>query len=172
MLVPPTIGGTIDDGNVLASVFAVDDPEARSPARVRAQPSWWLNQAAAVANRLVADELADLGARRHHVSLLAALDETGPASQADLGRRTWIDRSDVVAALDQLAAADLVVREPDPSDRRRNVVRLTPAGRRHLAKLDRRLARAQEALLADLDEPEREQLLALLRRVVTTAHDA
>jgi len=148
----------------------MDDLDGRSPERVRAQPSWWLNQAAGLANRLVAAELADVGARRHHVSLLAALEEGGPTSQADLGRRTWIDRSDVVAALDELTVGGFVVRDPDPTDRRRNVVTVTAAGRRHLAKLERRLTRAQDALLADLDDVERAELLTLLRRVVTTPH--
>jgi DNA-binding MarR family transcriptional regulator len=140
--------------------------ERRAPARVRAKPSWLLNQAAIPANRLVADGLVALDGRRHHYVVLAALDEGGPASQADLSRRTTIDRSDMVAAVNELAERGLVARSPDPADRRRNVVSLTAAGRRHLHKLDRVLDRAQDDLLAPLSAAERRELIDLLTRVV------
>ncbi len=138
----------------------------RSPARLRALPSWLLNQAAIPANRLVAEGLATAGARRHHYSLLAALDEYGPSSQASLSRLTMIDGSDMVATVDELADQGLVERAPDPTDRRRNVVTITAAGRRRLGKLDRLVAGAQERALAPLSAAEREQLVRLLTRVV------
>jgi len=140
--------------------------DRRTPDRVRAKPSWLLNQAAISANRLVADGLAGVDGRRPHYVLLAALDDGGPASQADLSRRTTIDRSDIVAALNELTGRGLVARSPDPTDRRRNVVSLTAAGRRHLQKLDRILDRAQDDLLAPLSPAERRELVDLLTRVV------
>jgi MarR family transcriptional regulator, lower aerobic nicotinate degradation pathway regulator len=138
----------------------------QTAARVRTQPSWLLNQAALPANRLVAEALAGAGARRYHYALLAALAEAGPASQADLSRRTTIDRSDMVATVTELAERGLVERAPDPRDRRRNVVTLTAAGRRHLRRLDTLVARAQDGLLAPLSPAERRQLVDLLTRVV------
>src|SRR5262245_25134206 len=137
-----------------------------APARVRAKTSWLLNQAALPANRLVAEELAAVDGRRHHYVLLAALDEAGPASQAELSRRTTIDRSDIVAAVNELAELGLVERSPDRTDRRRNVITLTAAGRRRLRRLDTLLAKAQDDLLAPLSPDERQELVALLTRVV------
>lgn len=138
----------------------------RAPARLRAQPSWLINQVALPANRLVAEGLADAGLRRHHYSLLAALDDGGPASQAELSRRTGIDRSDMVAAVNELAEADAVERTPDPADGRRNVVTLTAAGRRRLRQLDRLLAAVQDDILAPLSAKDRAQFVALLTRLV------
>jgi len=138
----------------------------RAPARVRAKPTWLLNQAAIPGNRLVAKGLAGVDGRRYHYVLLAALDEGGAASQADLSRSTAIDRSDMVAAVNDLAGRGLVERSPDPDDRRRNVVSLTDAGRRYLQKLDRLLDRAQDDLLAPLSPAERRQLVDLLTRIV------
>ena len=137
-----------------------------SPARLRALPSWLLNQAAIPTNRLVADALAATGARRHHYALFATLDEYGPASQAALGRRTTIDGSDMVSAVNELTGQGLVARAPDPSDRRRNVITITAAGKRRLGKLDRLLAEVQDEALAPLSRSEREQLVRLLTRVV------
>jgi DNA-binding MarR family transcriptional regulator len=144
----------------------MDTAPCVAPARVRSKPSWLLNQATLPANRLVADALAAIDARRHHYVLLAALDEGGPASQAELSRRTTIDRSDMVATVTELAERGLVERAPDPRDRRRNVVTLTAAGRRHLRRLDTLVARAQDGLLAPLSPAERRQLVDLLTRVV------
>lgn len=140
--------------------------EDRASERVRALPSWLINQAGLPANRLVLEGLASVGLRRHHYALLATLDEVGPASQATLSRRTMIDRSDIVAAINDLAKQGYVERTPDPTDRRRNAVTITPAGRRQLRKLDRLVARAQDELLAPLSPDEREQLVRLLTRVV------
>jgi MarR family transcriptional regulator, lower aerobic nicotinate degradation pathway regulator len=114
----------------------------------------------------VAEGLTGAGTRRHHYSLLAALDELGPASQATLSRRTTIDRSDMVATVNELAEQGLVERAPDPTDRRRNIVSITAAGRRQLRKLDRLLAQAQRELLTPLSADERTQLVRLLTRIV------
>ncbi|MFD0538877.1 MarR family winged helix-turn-helix transcriptional regulator [Actinomadura luteofluorescens] len=120
----------------------------RTPTRLRHTPSWLINLASAHSHRLLAEGFTAAGARGYHYRLLAALEEYGPASQADLGRRSGIDRSDVVAALNELAAKNLVDRSPDPSDRRRNVITITPEGSLHLAELDKVLTRIQDDLLA------------------------
>jgi len=129
-------------------------------------PSWLLTQTAAHAHRLVTDRLAEVNARGYHVRLLATLEESGPASQADLGRRTGIHFSDIVAALNELAELGLIERAPDPDDRRRNVVTVTTAGRRHLRRLEKQVARIQDELLAPLSPAEREQFADFLRRLL------
>ncbi|WP_067793493.1 MarR family winged helix-turn-helix transcriptional regulator [Actinomadura formosensis] len=139
--------------------------DARTPSRLRRAPSWLINLVSAHSRRLVADGFAAAGARGYHYRLLAALDEYGPSSQAALGRHTGIDRSDVVAALNELAAKELIGRSPDPSDRRRNIVTLTAEGSRHLRELDKVLAGIQDGFLAPLSPEEREQLIGLLTRL-------
>jgi DNA-binding MarR family transcriptional regulator len=137
-----------------------------APARLRVQPSWLINQVAIPANRLVTEALAAAGTRRYHYSLLAALDENGPASQADLSRRTTIDRSDMVAAVNELAEQGYVERTPDPEDRRRNVVAMTAAGRERLEQIDSLIAEVQTRILAPLSPSERDALIAILTRLV------
>ncbi|GAA4617959.1 MarR family transcriptional regulator [Actinoallomurus liliacearum] len=141
----------------------VDDT---TPTRLKGTPSWLIGQAAMHGHRILTERFAAAGARGYHYRLLAALQEFGPASQATLGRCTAIDRSDVVAALNELAAKGLIERSPDPDDRRRNIITLTPAGADHLDHLTAALAEIQDALLAPLSAPEREQLTHLLARVV------
>lgn len=136
------------------------------PSRLRALPSWLVNQTAVPANSLVTAALDSVDARRYHYKVLAALDEFGPDSQAALSRRCGIDRSDMVATINELTERGFVERAPDPADRRRNVITLTRAGRGHLRKLDRLVGRAQDELLVPLSPAERAQLVDLLTRIV------
>jgi DNA-binding MarR family transcriptional regulator len=124
-------------------------------------PSWLLTQTAAHAGRLVTERFAGIGARGYHYRLLDQLRD-GPASQADLGRRTGIHFSDVVAALNELTEGGYVERRPDPADKRRNVVTITAAGRRRATELAATAAAVQEELLAPLNAAERAELVRLL----------
>ena len=103
--------------------------------------------------------------RGYHFRVLAALEEYGPSSQADLGRNTGIDRSDVVATLDDLAGRGFARRAADPADRRRNVVTLTEAGSAALERLDDVLGQTQEAVLQPLTRTERTTLVHLLTKI-------
>ncbi|WP_225729459.1 MULTISPECIES: MarR family winged helix-turn-helix transcriptional regulator [unclassified Nocardia] len=134
--------------------------------RLRALPTRLVNQVAIVANRATDRALDATGSRRYHYAILATLGEFGPASQADLGRHTRIDRSDVVAVLNDLAVRGYIERSPDPTDRRRNIVTITQAGTEHLTEMDQHLQGAQDELLAALNQEERAQLVRLLVRIL------
>jgi DNA-binding MarR family transcriptional regulator len=118
------------------------------------------------AQDLLARAFAAEGLRGYHFRLLAALDQHGPSSQADLARHTGIDRSDVVAALNELVEGGLARREPDPVDGRRNVVTVTRRGRSTLERLDVAVDGVQEALLAPLSPSERATFVRLLAKLV------
>jgi MarR family transcriptional regulator, lower aerobic nicotinate degradation pathway regulator len=133
--------------------------------RLAGQPTWILSRANARAHRLLAEAFGAEGVRGYHYRLLAALDERGPASQADLGRVTDIDRSDVVAALDEMVAEGLARRTRDPNDGRRNVVTITARGTRRLEHLDTVLEAVQEEVMGPLSERERTTLLRLLAKL-------
>ncbi len=133
--------------------------------RISQRPTWLLSRANARAQALLHEAFAPEGVRGYHVRLLAALDEHGPASQADLGRSTGIDRSDVVATLDDLVGWRLARRDPDPADRRRNIVTITAAGTRRLERLDSVLDGVQEAVLSPLTVTERRTLVRLLTKL-------
>ncbi|SDJ39988.1 DNA-binding transcriptional regulator, MarR family [Frankineae bacterium MT45] len=135
------------------------------PNRLEQKPTWLINQLYLQSHRLLAEAFAEAGARGYHYRLLVALEEEGPASQAELGRATGIDRSDVVAALNELAEDGCIRRDPDPADRRRNVVTMTRRGVRRLAALEPVVDQVQRSLLKPLSRGEQAQLIALLGRV-------
>jgi DNA-binding MarR family transcriptional regulator len=136
------------------------------PDRLTSKPSYLTTQLARHVQRMVGESFDEVGARGYHYRVLATLDEVGPTSQAELGRRGDMDRSDVVAVVNELVAAGQVERASDPLDARRNVISLTPAGRRQLRRLDRALDRTQERFLAPLSASDGERYTALVRQLL------
>ncbi|MGI5531405.1 MarR family winged helix-turn-helix transcriptional regulator [Streptomyces syringium] len=134
--------------------------------RIRSLPSWLLGRASARGRRLVGEALAREGMRMPHHAVLSAVADLGPVAQAELGRTTGFDPKDMVGILNDLQADGLVTRTPDPGDRRKNAITITPEGRRRLTRLAKLGDEANEALLAPLTPTEREQFLTLLTRVV------
>lgn len=139
------------------------------PSRLADRATWLVNRLHARSFGLLsaAFEAHDSGLRGYHYRLLAALEEWGPASQADLGRSTGIDRSDVTNALNDLERRGLVERSVDPDHKRRNIVTMTPAGAGMLAELDQVVDQAQRDLLAPLSAAERRQFVALMGRLLS-----
>jgi DNA-binding MarR family transcriptional regulator len=133
--------------------------------RVAELPTWMLSRANARAQGILYDAFAQAGLRPVHYRTMAALDEHGDLSQAELGRHLGLDRKDVAVTVDFLSGRDLVSRSPDPTDARRKIVTLTKAGRVLLPQLDRTLAEVQRQVLAPLSAREAKDLLRLLAKL-------
>src|SRR5262249_29079605 len=140
----------------------------RTPARLKDRPTWLISRAYARSSGLLnaGFEVHGNGLRGYHYRLLAALEEWGPASQADLGRSTGIDRSDVTAALAELESRNLIERTVDPENKRRNIVTLTPEGARPLRGLGAGRDPTQAELLAPRPATRRRRLTPLIPGLV------
>ncbi len=110
--------------------------------------------------------MAAAGGHAYHFAILATLDEFGPDSQVQIGQRCGIDQSDMHTMLNELVDQGHVARTPDPADRRRNLITLTPAGHRRLEALDTTLTEVQDDILAPLSPTERATLTTLLTRIL------
>ena len=141
--------------------------EAPLPA-IRSLPSWLLGRAAARGRALVAEALAAEGMKMWHHVVLSAVRDLGPVAQADLGRGVRLDPKDLVGILNDLQSAGLVVREPDPKDRRKNAVSLTDEGARLLKRCEKAAREANDTLLAPLSSAERDRFTDLLIRISGT----
>jgi MarR family transcriptional regulator, lower aerobic nicotinate degradation pathway regulator len=130
--------------------------------RIDRTPTWLLSRAHIRAQSIRIEAFAAAGSSGYVSRLLASLADEGVASQAELSRRTGIDPSDVVAAVNELEARRLVTRERDVDDGRRNVITLTRAGRAELSRLGLVVDGIQDRFLAPLNETERRQLTRIL----------
>lgn len=139
----------------------------RVPARLAQRATWQVSRAYLRASGLLSAgfEAHGQGLRSYHYRLLAALDESGPVSQAELGRRTGIDRSDVTAALAELESRNLLARSVDPEHKRRNIVTITAEGVARLLELDNIVQGIQDEFLAPLTTAQRRQFLTLITRL-------
>jgi DNA-binding MarR family transcriptional regulator len=100
-----------------------------------------------------------------HYAVLALLEEDARETQAAIADALGYDRSHIVRLLDELEERNMVVRKRDPEDRRRHVVKMTPAGAKTLAKLRAIMRRLEADFLQPLDAGERAALQALLSRL-------
>ena len=85
---------------------------------------------------LVADRFAarveELGLKPKHAGLLTAVDQVGSASQQEIAAIMGVAPSLIVVLADHLEGLGAIERMRDPQDRRRQVLSLTPGGRRML----------------------------------------
>jgi MarR family transcriptional regulator, lower aerobic nicotinate degradation pathway regulator len=107
----------------------------------------------------------DAGLHPYHHAILAVLDEGQRETQGAIADSLGYDKGQLVGLLDELEDAGLVVRQRDQADRRRQIVQMTPAGRKALEKLRRLSATIEDDFLAPLSEKERAQLHATLLRL-------
>lgn len=92
--------------------------------------------------------LAEFGVSNSAGWCLIYLDRLGPeARQADLAEELGITQPSLVRTLDQLQAAGLVERVPNPDDRRSNRVVFTPEGQELVGQIETRLGNLRRELL-------------------------
>ncbi|MGY1616053.1 MarR family winged helix-turn-helix transcriptional regulator [Geodermatophilus sp. SYSU D00691] len=128
-----------------------------------------LTRASGLAVRATNAALADVGLRVRQYSVLVLADDAPDGiSQRDLAEVLGLDPSQVVALVDELAAAELVERRPSPTDRRQRLVAATAQGVRLRRRAEQRAAAGLQEQLGGLSPAEQETLRGLLKRVVST----
>jgi len=123
-----------------------------------------LMQLSKALNRRVSEDV--LGMRLKSYMTLGYVRDHEIVSQQELETAMYMDANGVVLLLNELEAAQLLVRRRDPQDRRRHIVGLTPAGRRVLERADKAREGLEEEILAPLSAEERKALRALVERVL------
>jgi DNA-binding MarR family transcriptional regulator len=98
---------------------------------------------------------------KEHFVMVALL--SGPMPQLELSALVKIDKSVITATVDALEAKGLVVRAPDPGDRRVRRPTLTPSGRRVCRRATAATTAAEQDLLELLEPAQREVFLSALR---------
>jgi DNA-binding MarR family transcriptional regulator len=130
--------------------------------------SWLLAGAGKLVLQRWAGMLAQVEVTSSQYKLLLTLDETGPLGQQRLAELVGIDPRNAVPIIEASVAQGLLIREVDPTDRRRRVLELAPAGRQAAKRLRALSAEIEEELLRPLDPTAR----AILRQTLRALLDA
>jgi DNA-binding MarR family transcriptional regulator len=119
---------------------------------------------------LVADRFAarveELGLKPKHAGLLTAVDRLGPASQQEVAAIMGVAPSLIVLFADHLEGMGVIERVRDPQDRRRQVLTLTPDGRRLLARCAQLADEVGREFTAELTAQQRATLDTILESLM------
>lgn len=134
--------------------------------RVRALDAYVkLMRAADTVSGRIDRELRKRGLTESQFGILEMLHHVGPLRQCDIGTKLLISRANVTLVVDWLAAKGWVRRDRNETDRRSNVVQLTPEGRRRIEALFPDHAARIAALFSPLDAAEQEELARLCKKL-------
>ncbi len=89
-------------------------------------------------------------ATAHPLIIIGRMDEE--PRQNVLAEAVGIEGPSLVRLIDQLAAAGLVLRREDPSDRRAKVLGLTPRGRQVFEQIEAELSTLRARVFAEIDD--------------------
>jgi DNA-binding MarR family transcriptional regulator len=135
------------------------------PAEMLARPAVLLGRLGTAMKLESMERFDAAGFSVYHYGVLALLDEAERQTQATIADSLGVDRSMLVGLLDQLEERGMIERRRDPNDRRRQMVKLMPAGRRQLTDFRKMVEKIENDFLAPLDDEERATLHDLLLRV-------
>jgi DNA-binding MarR family transcriptional regulator len=118
--------------------------------------------------QLTSAALEPIGISPREWAALNCLDEQHGRSQREVADLLGVDRTTMVALVDQLQAKGLVKRHPQPDDRRKNTVSLTSKGRDAMQSGAGLIDDCERRFLAALSEPDAEQLKNALHALLRT----
>ncbi|GGO29887.1 MarR family winged helix-turn-helix transcriptional regulator [Micromonospora parathelypteridis] len=141
----------------------------RSSEAISSTTGYLLLKLAGLASARMEQALLPLRLRGRDLRVLAFVQD-GELTQRDLCRQTGLDRTTMVAVIDELERNGYVRRDRSPSDRRKQFISVTTAGGTALSEALAAVRRTEDDFLAPLREDERLQLHHQLS-LLYTAHD-
>lgn len=129
-------------------------------------PAHLIRRAHQVAVALFAEEAAGLDITPVQFAILHALRDSPGEDQVSLAARVAFDAATSGSVIGRLEAKGWLRREPDRQDRRRKRLWLTPEGDAAARAMVAVAARVQVRLAAPLTQPERDELVRLLHKLV------
>lgn len=118
-----------------------------------------------------AQDFVDIELPRHQLRALFVLVRSGPMSVGRLAERTEASLASTSSLADRLARSGHVEREPDPSDRRRVLVSVTPAGQELVDRFETRFHDRFERLIGAMRPDRRVALEAGLEDMIRAADE-
>jgi DNA-binding MarR family transcriptional regulator len=140
-------------------------PESRLQELYR-RPGFMIRRCHQIAVSIFADECREFDLTTTQYGILYVLSRHPGIDQISLARLLGLDRSTTGMVVGRLETRTLLRRAVDPTDKRKRLLELTPAGEKMLTRVQPVVRRAQERLFAPFNAQERDILVALLDRLI------
>ena len=137
----------------------------------RHAPGHLIRRAHQFAVAIFMEEMAAFDVTPVQFAILNALIEDPGEDQVTLAGKVAFDAATFGSVIGRLESKGWVRLEPAPGDRRRKLLWITLPGEAAAREMKRAVAKAQGRIVAPLDEAERQQLVALLGKMVA-GHEA
>ena len=151
--------------------YQAAEPGSELPPSMQDRVPFLLYRAAEASHALANQMLAQIGLTARQAGILTLITESGPMTQKALGTALRIDRTTMVALVDDHEARGLADRRRHPRDRRAFLVTATPLGQQAKTAAIRILDHQQQRFLAPLGQQDRLLLADLLRRLYQGQQD-
>ncbi len=102
-------------------------------------------------------------------AVLTALRDNEASSQASLADAIGADRTRIIAVLDDLQDRKMINRQPDPGDRRSNLLSLTAIGRKTVTAVQKAIQDNEKRILAGVSAADRDTFLRVLMHLASLA---
>jgi len=145
---------------------AADSTVSSIPVSLADQVGYLLSKAHHRVHVRANEALEPLGLTVKHYGLLTLLVHEGPVSQGRLGEVMKIDRTTMVALIDELERAGHVDRTRNPEDRRAYALAATASGKRVQRKAVSLVNEVYDETLSALSASERRELRRMLSAIV------
>ena len=124
-----------------------------------------LAKAAQKIANIAQEGLAPLQLDTRQAGLLATIKKYEPVTQTRISKLLRIDRTTMVALIDDLENRGLVVRTESPKDRRVNNLALTAKGTEILDQAWKKILESEEIGLQSLSTSEKQSLIKMLEKI-------
>lgn len=165
---PPSSGTAQLDPN--ASGGVADTPAFAGPTAVTtlvySRAGYMISRLHQMADSVFVEEMKDFDITPRQYGTLVTISAYPGTDQAGITSYIGSDRSTTGGIVDRLVARDLVVRQPDPSDRRVKRLFITGKGTALLDESREALRNVQQRMLDPLSSTERESFVEMMGRLI------
>lgn len=134
-------------------------------------PGHLIRRAQQLAVAIFMEETSGHDATPVQFAILNALMDDPGEDQVTLANRVAFDPATLGSVVGRIEAKGWVMRQADAGDKRRKLLWITPEGEKVVLGMKRAVSKAQQRIVAPLDTDERQQLSALLAKLVS-GHEA
>lgn len=133
---------------------------SKVPAILREGLGWPVARIAHAVTLAHNEALSPFGLSLRTFAVLAAIEAGAARSQLEIAQTVGLDKTTLVATIDDLERRGLVQRTPDPADRRARILAATADGRELFERAAATLRATDERIFAEMAPDERERLKA------------